>query len=269
MNWRMPVQVACLAISVALPNLTAADGAGTSGAAHVADDLDAWRASFNARLDESIAALRGNSEQQIPNALAVTWGRGTQAEPEAQVPPLRGDTGDGIRFPALTSILREKGLPAGLMGVAAIESGFNPLALSPKGARGLWQLMPETARRYGLLVEPYQDERTDPVKSTLAAAAYMRDLYTQFQDWPLALAAYNAGEDRVAQAMRRAGARDFWTLRRKSALPDETLRYVPAALAKLHSHNAGITAAPAVRDPEPARIVYATSAASAVPLESR
>jgi membrane-bound lytic murein transglycosylase D len=121
------------------------------------------------------------------------------------------------------------------VGVVAVESNFNPLALSPKGARGLWQLMPETARRYGLLVEPLKDERTDPVKSTFAAAAYMKDLYTQFQDWPLALAAYNAGEDRVARAMSRTGARDFWTLRRRAALPDETLRYVPAVLAKVES----------------------------------
>jgi membrane-bound lytic murein transglycosylase D len=93
--------------------------------------------------------------------------------------------------------------------------------------------MPETARRYGLVVDSQRDERLDPVKSTRAAAQYLRDLYAQFQDWPLALAAYNAGEDRVERALERSNARDFWTLSRYAGVPDETRRYVPAVLARV------------------------------------
>jgi membrane-bound lytic murein transglycosylase D len=122
-----------------------------------------------------------------------------------------------------------------LVGAAAVESDLNPWALSPKGARGLWQLMPETARRYGLVVDSRRDERLDPLKATHAAAQYLRDLHAEFQDWPLALAAYNAGEDRVERALEQLETRDFWTLSRHAALPHETRRYVPAVLARVEA----------------------------------
>jgi hypothetical protein len=132
---------------------------------------------------------------------------------------------------SLTRILVEEQLPVEALSVALVESGFNPLALSPKGARGLWQLMPATARRYGLTVEAANDHRTDPEHATRAAARYLRDLYTMFGDWELALAAYNAGEGRVARAIERAGVRDFDELSRRGLLPLETRNYVPAVLA--------------------------------------
>jgi hypothetical protein len=132
---------------------------------------------------------------------------------------------------SLTRILREEQLPVEALAVALVESGFNPLALSPKGARGIWQLMPATARRYGLTVEAANDHRTDPAHATRAAARYLRDLYTMFGDWELALAAYNAGEGRVARAISRAGVRDFDELSRRGLLPLETRNYVPAVLA--------------------------------------
>lgn len=173
----------------------------------------------------------------------------------------------------LAGILRAHGLPPSLLGVAAVESGFNPAALSPKGARGLWQLMPETARRYGLAVEPGRDDRLDPVKSTHAAARYMNDLYAQFQDWPLALAAYNAGENRVERALERRGAGDFWTLSRLAALPEETRRYVPTVLAKLDRTafpmQGLVEAARTNQDSKPARIVFATSTKSSAVADAR
>lgn len=231
--------------------------------------MDAWRKAFSENLDETIAGLREEAQRGRIPAVVVTWGRAPEAERQPTFPPLPGGAVQLERFPTLASILSEKGLPPSLMGVAAVESGLDPLALSPKGARGLWQLMSETARRYGLVVEPDRDDRTDPVKSTFAAAAYIKDLHTQFRDWPLALAAYNAGGDRVTRAMNRVGARDFWTLLRQRALPDETLRYVPAVLTKLPvpalqmpaiSPARAKTAFSELQPPKPVRVLYAESA---------
>jgi hypothetical protein len=194
-------------------------------------DFDSWRADFSEHLSQTIAGLPTEGEKT--GQLLVRWGRADRVDGTPGLKPFLVDSENGSQFPIIAGILRENGLPASLLGVAAVESGFDPVALSPKGARGLWQLMPATARRYGLVVQPHRDERTDPAKSTYAAAHYMKDLFERFRDWPLALAAYNAGEDRVARAMQRGGARDFWTLRKQSALPDETLRYVPTVLGKL------------------------------------
>lgn len=123
--------------------------------------------------------------------------------------------------------LRDHGLPEDLAFVAMIESGFNPVAVSRAGAKGLWQFMAGTARRYGLRVDQWVDERFDPEKSTLAAAAYLRDLYAQFGSWSLAQAAYNAGEMTVTRAIRSVGSKDFWALARSSSLRRETKEFVP------------------------------------------
>ncbi|MBS1806643.1 MAG: efflux RND transporter permease subunit [Acidobacteria bacterium] len=130
----------------------------------------------------------------------------------------------------LTRILREENVPPELLAVALVESGFNPQALSPKGARGIWQLMPDTARRYGLTVAEIEDHRTHPEHSTRAAARYLRDLYQQFGDWKLALAAYNWGEGNLQRVINRTGLRDFDELARRGLLPLETRNYVPAVL---------------------------------------
>ena len=226
-------------------------------------DGDHWQTEFNARLDASIARIQVEERGQATVSVGAISGE------SAPVPEVKPAAGLGKRDPqaAIARLLQERGLPPGLTSVVAVESAFNPLALSPKGARGLWQLMPATARRYGLTVAPHLDERTDPIRSTRAAAAYMKDLFTQVQDWPLALAAYKAGEDRVARAMTRTGARDFWTLRRHGALPDETLQYVPAILEKLERPlDAPGTVSPTSsdtrrKDKSPAgRIAYATPA---------
>jgi len=135
----------------------------------------------------------------------------------------------GLRVDA-ARIFAEEGVPVELLVVAEIESAFNPLALSPKGARGPWQLMPATAVRFGLRVNERTDDRIHPERSTRAAARYLRELYALFGDWLLALAAYNAGEQRVTNAIERGGTRDFWQLAQRRLLPDETRRYVPAVL---------------------------------------
>jgi len=128
-------------------------------------------------------------------------------------------------------ILREEGVPQQLAAVVLEESAGRTNALSAKGARGLWQLMPDTARRYGLVVTTDQDDRLSLDKSTRAAARYLRDLHEQFKDWSLVFAAYNAGEQTVQRAIDRSGTNDFSRLNR--LLPAETRNYVPAVWASL------------------------------------
>ena len=135
--------------------------------------------------------------------------------------------------PTLSGILESEGVPQEIVSVVIVESGGRTTALSPKGALGLWQLMPDTARRYGLIVTPSRDERLDVERSTRAAARYLRDLYQQFGSWPLALAAYNAGERRVQQAIERFGTTDFIQLSSLRLLPQETRNYVPAVLSAM------------------------------------
>jgi membrane-bound lytic murein transglycosylase B len=135
--------------------------------------------------------------------------------------------------PTLSRILESEGVPQEIVSVVIVESGGRTTALSPKGALGLWQLMPDTARRYGLVVTPSRDDRLDVERSTRVAAHYLRELYQQFGSWPLALAAYNAGELRVQRAVERAGTTDFIQLSSLRLLPQETRNYVPAVLSAM------------------------------------
>jgi membrane-bound lytic murein transglycosylase D len=128
----------------------------------------------------------------------------------------------------IREVLRNRGLPEELAYTAMIESGFNPMAVSRVGAKGMWQFMAGTARSYGLRVDKWIDERLDPEKSTVAAASYLKDLYTMFGSWALAQAAYNAGEVKVSRAIRATGSSDFWTLAKTRHLRDETKDFVPA-----------------------------------------
>jgi membrane-bound lytic murein transglycosylase D len=140
-------------------------------------------------------------------------------------------TRSGQYLPMILDVFRQKGLPDELVFTAMIESGFNPVAVSRAGAKGLWQFMAPTARRYGLRIDDWLDERLDPEKSTMAAARHLLDLYAVFGSWNLVQAAYNAGESRVLQAIRAMGTSDFWTLRGGQVLKDETKDYIPAIQA--------------------------------------
>ena len=108
-----------------------------------------------------------------------------------------------------------------------------PTLTSRAGAHGIWQFMPETAREYGLRVDWWVDERADPELSTRAAASYLTDLYRHFHDWPLALAAYNAGPGRMHRALDETGSTSFWSLMEMSAIPRETRGYVPTFYAAI------------------------------------
>lgn len=137
----------------------------------------------------------------------------------------------GLYEDMILETLRKENLPQDLIYVAAAESAFNPFALSRKGAKGMWQFMPFRGKEYGLRRDRWVDEREDPVKSTLAAARHLKDLYLMFGDWYLAMAAYNCGPGNVRKAIERTGYADFWKLHELKALPNETMNYIPIILA--------------------------------------
>ena len=131
----------------------------------------------------------------------------------------------------ITRIFREEGVPQDLIYLAQAESGFIPVALSRAGARGMWQFMASRASGYGLERNWWVDDRQDPEKATRAAARHLKDLYQEFGDWYLAMAAYNSGPGNVQQAVKRTGYVDFWELYKRDVLPKETKNYVPIILA--------------------------------------
>jgi len=137
----------------------------------------------------------------------------------------------GRYLPMIHQVFAEEGLPQDLAMIAFIESSFLPHARSPKSAHGIWQFMPRTGRQYGLKSNGIVDERSDPEKATRAAANYLTYLHEIFEDWYLAMAAYNAGEGKILRAMQHTGARDFWDLARTGAIRKQTQNYVPAFLA--------------------------------------
>lgn len=133
----------------------------------------------------------------------------------------------GRYLPLMRSLLRERGLPEDLVYIAMIESAFKSTAHSKAAAHGYWQFISGTAKRYNLQMTRELDERSDPVKATLAAASYFSDLYEMFGDWQLAMAGYSCGEGRVLRELQRTGLRTYWELSAGGYLPRETRDYVP------------------------------------------
>jgi membrane-bound lytic murein transglycosylase B len=210
----------------------------TVPAASVGDDFAVYRQALDSAADSALAnVMREAASSQIAEVAAKTtappdakalhqfaeqyWNGNDEAvrRAVARVTELR---------PVLTPILHEEGVPDEIAALVLVESAGETSALSPKGARGIWQFMPDTARRYGLAVTANLDERIEVVKSTRAAARYLRDLHQRFGDWRLAFAAYNAGEQVVERALARTGQGDFSRIDR--VLPEETRQYVPAVM---------------------------------------
>ena len=134
-------------------------------------------------------------------------------------------------IPFMKNLLKGNGLPEDLVYMALIESGFNPYAYSRSKASGPWQFIYLTGKRYGLNLNWWVDERRDPEKSTIAATKYLKDLYDMFECWYLAAAGYNAGEGKIANAMKRYRTEDFWELSKYNYLKQETKDYVPQMIA--------------------------------------
>ena len=135
-------------------------------------------------------------------------------------------------FPIFENALQKYNVPLELKYLPIVESSLNPRAKSRAGAAGLWQFMFNTAKSLGLKVNSYVDERMDPIKSSDAAAKYLSELYLQFKDWNLAIAAYNYGPTNIKRAMKASGYSNFWNLR--GYLPKETANYVPSFLSTLY-----------------------------------
>lgn len=144
---------------------------------------------------------------------------------------LNGLQRSGRYRPMIQRILDEEGIPQEIIHLAQAESGFMPRAVSRAAAGGMWQFVKFRGNEYGLKQSAYVDDRMDPEKATRAAAHHLRDLYHEFGDWYLAIAAYNCGPVTVEKAVERTGYADFWELRSRGVLPAETTNYVPIILA--------------------------------------
>ena len=149
-------------------------------------------------------------------------------------------------IPVMRDILRQEGLPEDTVFLSMIESGFSTYAYSWARASGPWQFVEHTGRRYGLRVDFWVDERRDPIKSTRAAARYLRMMHEEFGDWYLAWAGYNAGENKIRRGINKYGTHDFWQMcSERHYLRPETRNYVPkliaAALVTKHPAQFGFT----------------------------
>ncbi|NNN06795.1 MAG: transglycosylase SLT domain-containing protein [Elusimicrobia bacterium] len=193
-----------------------------------APDLDVPESALRAAASTATVKMRGvrvDPDNPIAQKFIAIYTRQRPASVEAAL------ARSGRYRDMIAAELKRKGLPPELLYLVMVESEYRPDAVSPSGAAGLWQFMPGTARKYGLEVSYWVDERYDPVKSTRAAARYLSDLYRWFGDWELALAAYNRGEGGIGRDLRYSRSLDFDGLSGKKALPSETDHYVPKFMA--------------------------------------
>ena len=226
------------------------------------DVFAGWHASLSDAADRALAAAVADKPwTKTPEVAADAAGRSSTTTTIDSLVRVRAAVQRVQQLrPTMEPILRQEGVPAELSAIVLVESGGQITALSSQGARGLWQFMPGTARRYGLVVTAEHDERIEVVKSTRAAARYLRDLHRQFGDWQLAFAAYNSGEQAVDRAAARTGQRSFSSIQR--ALPQETRHYVPAvlnAMAILGSNPEGVLRAVNLSKSPSGRLLYASA----------
>jgi Transglycosylase SLT domain len=178
------------------------------------------------------AGVESHLELPTPR-LAITPEVRKEIEHFSQVDPefIRGALpGRNIYYRRIARIFERHGVPLDLINLAIVESRFKPNARSNAGAVGIWQFMPHTASEFGLNMRK-NDERQDPIRSSVAAARYLRSLFSRLGDWWLALAAYNSGLGRIQRLIDETGHSDFWRLARAGKLPEETARFVPRFIA--------------------------------------
>lgn len=199
------------------------------------------------------ASTHDESTQDVAHRFAKRYWGGREASFSAALDRL-----EQLR-PRLEPILGVEGVPPELLAIVLVESGAQPLAMSPRQARGLWQFIPETARQYGLTIAGQTDERVHAEAATRAAARYLRDLYNHFGNWPLVFAAYNAGQRTVDAAVEKGHATTFWELSSAGLLPQETRDYVPAVLAAIPLLRPTRTPTIPTAPTQSSKLVYATT----------
>jgi hypothetical protein len=180
---------------------------------------------------QPIADEQGLPESALSHPRTMAWARRLCAKMASHPASELGLVPDRPILPRMEAILAEHGLPRELVAVPAVESKYQAYARGDHGELGIWQLRPATARRFGLEVNARHDDRVHVDGSTRAAARYLAFLYARYGDWPLALAAYNAGEGRIDRALARRPGASFWELAERGALPPISREYVPKILA--------------------------------------
>jgi membrane-bound lytic murein transglycosylase D len=216
---------------------TAEEADDDTQAAAPANPLDQFASMTLPPGDPRLAARAEQEIMRVPHDLPLTVNDSVLqylsyfSSPRGRATAAHGIDRSGRYNAMIRRVLKEEGVPLDLMYLAQAESAFQPVAVSNKGARGIWQFMPYRGSEYNLDRTYWVDERSDPEKATRAAARHLRDLYDMFGDWYLVMAAYNSGPMNVVKGIERTGYADFWELQKLHALPKQTQNYVPIIIA--------------------------------------